>query len=60
MRHATAGVTATGTRWALADGEAGGPVETQTYILIANTGSAVATVRVTLLLEGGGTLTPQE
>ena len=55
--HASAGVTATGTRWALADGEAGGAMETQTYILIANTGSANATVRVTLLLEAGGTLT---
>ncbi len=54
--HASAGVTATGTEWALADGEAGGPSETQTYILIANTGSAEATVRVTLLLEAGGTL----
>ena len=49
-------MTATGTRWALADGEAGGALETQTYILIANTGSEDATVRVTLLLEGGGTL----
>ena len=58
--HASAGVTATGTRWALADGEAGGPLETQTYILIANTGSAAATVRVTLLLEDGGTLPPQD
>jgi hypothetical protein len=54
--HASAGVTATGTRWALADGEAGGALDTQTYILIANTGSAAATVRVTLLLEAGGTL----
>jgi hypothetical protein len=49
-------VTETGTQWALADGEAGGAADTQTYILIANTGTAAATVRVTLLLEGGGTL----
>jgi hypothetical protein len=54
--HASAGVTATGTRWALADGEAGGAADTQTYILLANTGSSAATVRVTLLLEAGGTL----
>jgi autotransporter-associated beta strand protein len=54
--HASAGVTATGTRWGLADGEAGGAADTQTYILIANTGSSTATVRVTLLVEAGGTL----
>jgi fibronectin-binding autotransporter adhesin len=54
--HASAGVTATGTRWALADGEAGGANATQTYILIANTGGSAASVRVTLLLEAGGTV----
>jgi hypothetical protein len=54
--HASAGVTATGTRWALADGEAGGANGTQTYILIANAGASAASVRVTLLLEAGGTV----
>jgi hypothetical protein len=52
--HAAAGVTATGTQWALAEGEVGGAAGTVTYILIANTGAAAASVRVTLLLESGG------
>jgi hypothetical protein len=53
--HASAGVTATGTRWALAEGEAGGPNDAQTYVLIANTSTFAATVRFTVLLESGGT-----
>jgi hypothetical protein len=35
--HGAAGVTQTGTVWAVADGEDGGPQEAATYILIANT-----------------------
>ena len=35
--HNSPGATTTGTRWALAEGEAGGPRQTETYILIANT-----------------------
>jgi hypothetical protein len=53
--HASAGVTATGTKWALAEGEAGGPNEAQTYVLIANTSVFAATVRFTVLIESGGT-----
>ena len=35
--HNSAGATATGTRWALAEGEVGGARGTETYLLIANT-----------------------
>lgn len=55
--HNSPGATATGTRWALADGEAGGPDGAQTYILIANTGGAQGQVRVTLCFEDGSTVT---
>lgn len=53
--HNSPGSTATGTRWALADGEVGGTRSVETYILIANTGSATGSVQVTLLFEDGTT-----
>jgi hypothetical protein len=53
--HNSAGVTATGTLWGLAEGEAGGPRTTDTYVLIANTSPFAGTARVTLVLEGGST-----
>jgi len=55
--HASAGATATGTKWALADGEVGGPRETQTYVLIANPATFAGSAAVTLVFEGGGTTT---
>ncbi len=51
--HNSAGATAAGTRWALAEGEAGGPNATETYILIANTSPAAGEALVTLLFEDG-------
>ncbi|MGE3840786.1 MAG: choice-of-anchor Q domain-containing protein [Vicinamibacterales bacterium] len=48
--HNAAGLTSTGTKWALADGEVGGSSGVETYILIANRGGA-DTARVTLLYE---------
>ncbi len=51
--HNSPGSTTAGTRWALADGEVGGPHAVQTYILLANTSSAPGTVKVTLLFEHG-------
>ncbi|WP_239490219.1 hypothetical protein [Luteitalea sp. TBR-22] len=51
--HNSPGATTTGTRWALAEGEAGGSLGVETYILIANTSDVPATVRVTLLFEDG-------
>ena len=42
--HNSGGVTATGTRWALADGEVGGPRNTKTYVLVSNPTDSAATV----------------
>jgi hypothetical protein len=49
--HNSAGVTETGARWALAEGEVGGPRNQATYVLVANAEPHDATVRVTLLYE---------
>ena len=57
--HASAGVTQTGTRWALAEGENGGSADTQSYVLLANPSSDAATVRVTLLPSDGSPATSQ-
>ena len=53
--HNSPGATTTGTAWALAEGEVGGSAGASTYILVANTGTTSATVRVTVFVEGGGT-----
>jgi Mg-chelatase subunit ChlD len=50
--HNSAGLTTTGTRWALAEGETGGPLGYATYVLIANPGDADATVTMTFLRSG--------
>ncbi|HEY8550937.1 MAG TPA: hypothetical protein VIL35_13345 [Vicinamibacterales bacterium] len=50
--HNSPGATATGTAWAVADGEVGGPAGVATFLLIANTGSTLASVRVTVYVEG--------
>jgi hypothetical protein len=49
--HVAVGATATGTQWAVADGEVGGAQNSDTYLLVANTGTTQASVRVTLLFE---------
>jgi hypothetical protein len=51
--HNSAGAVATGTRWALAEGQHGGAYNAQTYILIANTAAQAASVQVRLMLEDG-------
>jgi energy-converting hydrogenase Eha subunit A len=51
--HNSPGATTTGTRWAVANGEVGGPRGVDTYILVANTSPAPGTVTVTLLFEDG-------
>jgi hypothetical protein len=53
--HNSPGATTTGTAWALAEGEVGGSAGASTYILVANTGTAAASIRVTIFIEGGGT-----
>ena len=51
--HNSPGEIVTGTRWAMAEGESGGPQGKQTYILIANTSTFAGTARVLLLFEDG-------
>lgn len=51
--HASAGITSTGTKWGLAEGEHGGSRGFATFILLANPGSQTATVRVTVLRSAG-------
>jgi hypothetical protein len=51
--HNAAGATATGTTWALAEGEDGGPRGSETYLLIGNTAPRAGTARVTLTFEDG-------
>lgn len=51
--HNSAGATATGTRWAVAEGEVGGPRSHETYLLIANTSTFAGSATVTLLFEDG-------
>lgn len=58
--HNSSGVTATASRWLVADGESGGPGKAVTYVLVANTGDAPATVSVTLLSESGAVRTVQD
>jgi hypothetical protein len=55
--HNSAGVTATGTKWALAEGEIGGSFGFETYVLLANPGSSAATVTLAFLRESGSPLT---
>jgi hypothetical protein len=53
--HNSAGVLASGEKWGLADGENGGPRNTQTFILIANTSAQTASVEAKLIFEDGTT-----
>jgi hypothetical protein len=57
--HNSPGVTSTGIRWALAEGEQGGPQHTETYVLIANTSAFAGTANVSLFFEDGGDVTKQ-
>jgi type 1 glutamine amidotransferase len=55
--HGSLATTQLGTRWAMADGEAGGAANAKTYVLVA-TGDAPAldSLRLTVFIEGGQTL----
>lgn len=53
--HNSPGSTVTGTKWALAEGEVGGPLNRVTYILVANTSNLPGSASVTLLFEDGTT-----
>ena len=49
--HNSGGVTASATRWALAEGEVGGARNTRTYVLVSNPTASAATINVTMLSE---------
>ncbi len=51
--HNSFGVTASGTKWGLAEGRVGGANHAQTYILLANPGLTTATVTITFLRDHG-------
>jgi len=55
--HNSPGSTTTAARWALAEGEVGGPMQRETYVLVANTFASPVDVRVTLLFESGASAT---
>ena len=47
--HSSSGVTSTGTQWVLAEGEVGGALGFETYVLVANPNGAAASVTLTFL-----------
>jgi hypothetical protein len=51
--HNSLGITSLRTRWALAEGEVGGADGGSTFVLLANPGSAAATVTLTFYRESG-------
>jgi hypothetical protein len=51
--HNSVGITTLRTRWGLAEGEIGGPDGASSYILLANPGSAAATVTLTFYRADG-------
>lgn len=51
--HNSPGATTTSRRWAAAGGEVGGARGAETYLLVSNTETAGATVKIVLLMEGG-------
>ncbi len=53
--HTSAGTSATATEWGIAEGEVGGPGNTDTFLAISNRSTSAATARITLLFEDGTT-----
>ena len=51
--HVSAGATAAGRKWGVANGEVGGPQGIETYVLIANTSGVAGQVNVNVILEDG-------
>jgi hypothetical protein len=49
--HNSFGLTTTGTKWMLAEGEQGGSNNTNTFVLVANTSAFSGDIKVTLLFE---------
>jgi hypothetical protein len=57
--HASSGVTATATKWGLAEGRVDGADHAQTYILLANPQNEEATVTINYLRESGAPIERQ-
>jgi uncharacterized repeat protein (TIGR01451 family) len=55
--HNSTGVTMTGTEWAVAEGEVGGPDVADTYVLVANTSTFAGSICVRALADDGTTVT---
>jgi hypothetical protein len=51
--HNSFGVTESATKWGLAEGRTGGPLNYHSYILLANPQTTAANVTITYLREGG-------
>jgi hypothetical protein len=56
--HSSPGVTAASTQWVLAEGEAGGPRQAQTFLLIANTASTQGRASLAVMLEDSNVVIP--
>lgn len=57
--HVSTGVTQTGSRWVLAEGERGGAYGAQSFVLIVNTAATPVSVRVRSLPESGAPATSE-
>ncbi len=55
--HNSPGATASGTLWAMAEGEVGNADQSETYVLVANTSNRAGLARVTLYFEDGTSAT---
>lgn len=53
--HNSRGAIETGEKWGVADGQVGGPLGIETYVLIANTSMFQALVQVTVVFDDGTT-----
>ena len=53
--HTSAGTSATSAEWGIAEGEVGGPGNTDTFLALSNRSTSAATARITLLFEDGTT-----
>jgi hypothetical protein len=53
--HNSPATSRTAPRWVLGEGEVGGPLNWETYVLVANTGAQAGQISIRLLLPGGVT-----
>jgi hypothetical protein len=51
--HTSAAAVQTGSKWAIAEGEDGGALDAETYLLVANTSAVAGAATITLIYEDG-------